>query len=142
MIAVLVLVSVTLITFDERSGTNHVTSGLRSVAHDVFSPLTAGVNDILRPIGDFFAGAVHYGALQRENQELQAEIGRLRLQVNSTEPVRQQLRELAALENVRYLGSLKTITAQMINPDLSNVDGDITIGKGSSSGVSKGEPVV
>jgi rod shape-determining protein MreC len=142
IIAVLVLVSVTLITFDERSGTNHITSGLKSIAHDVFSPLVAGVNDILRPIGDFFAGAVHYGALQQENQQLQALIGQLRMEVNQTGALRQTVRELTTLENVPYLGSLKTVTAQMINFDLTDFDADIWIGKGSSSGVTKGEPVV
>jgi rod shape-determining protein MreC len=142
IIAVLVLVSVTLITFDERSGTNHITSGLKSIAHDVFSPLTAGVNDILRPIGDFFAGAVHYGALQQENQQLQAIIGHLRLELNETGALRQKVKELTSLANVPYLGSLKTVTAQMINFDVSDFDADITIAKGTSSGVTKGEPVV
>jgi rod shape-determining protein MreC len=142
IIGVLVLVSVTLITFDERSGTNHITSGLKSIAHDVFSPLTSGVNDILRPIGDFFAGAVHYGALQQENQQLQALIGQLRMEVNETGALRQTVRELTSLADVPYLGSLKTVTAQMINFDLSDFDADITIGKGTSSGVTKGEPVV
>jgi rod shape-determining protein MreC len=141
-IAVLVLVSVTLITFDERSGTHHITSGLKSVAHDVFSPLTSGVNDILRPIGDFFAGSVNYGSLQSENQQLQATIGRLRLQLNQTGALRQQVRELDSLEHLPYLGSLPLVTAQMTQYDLSNFDADITLDKGRSSGVLVGMPVV
>ncbi len=136
------LVSVTLITFDARSGTSHLTSGLKSIAHDVFSPLITGVNDMLRPIGDFFAGAVHYGSLQSENQQLQAVIGHLRLELNQTTALREKVRELTELANVPFLGSLKTVTAPMINRDLSDFDADITIGKGSSSGVAKGEPVV
>lgn len=136
------LASVTLITFDLRGGTNHLTSGIRSVAHDVFSPITRGVNDILRPIGDFFAGAVHYGALQSENQQLQATIGRLRLQQNETEALRQQLREITSLDHLTYIGSLKTVTASMINRDLSDFDADITIDKGRSDGVLVGMPVV
>jgi rod shape-determining protein MreC len=139
---VLVLVSVTLITFDERSGTHHITSGLQSVAHDVFSPLTTGVNDLLRPIGDFFAGSVNYGSLQQENQQLEATIGRLRQQVNETEGLRHQLRDLSALEHVPYIGSLQTVTAQMTQFNLSNFDADITIDKGRSEGVSVGMPVV
>lgn len=142
LIAVLVLVSVTLITFDARSGTSHITSGLKSIAHDVFSPLISGVNDMLRPIGDFFAGAVHYGSLQSENQHLQAVIGHLRLEVNQTSALREKVRELTELANVPYLGTLKTVTAPMVNYNLSNFDADITIGKGSSSGIANGEPVV
>ena len=142
IVAVLVLVSVTLITFDERSGTNHVTSGLKSVAHDLFSPITSGVNDVLAPIGDFFAGAVHYGSLQHENQQLQATIGQLRLEQRETQALATQNAELRALRDVPYLGNLATITAPMVNRDLSNFDADITIGKGRAEGVAVGEPVV
>lgn len=138
----LVLVSVTLITFDERSGTHHITSGLKSVAHDVFSPLTTGVNDLLRPIGDFFAGAVHYGSLQSENQQLEATIGRLREQLNETQGLRNQLRQLDSLDDVPDPGSLPTVTAEMVNSDLSDFDADITIDKGRGQGVLVGMPVV
>jgi rod shape-determining protein MreC len=142
IVAVLVLVSVTLITFDERSGTNHITSGLKSVAHDVFSPVTTGVNDILRPIGDFFAGAFHYGSLQRENQQLQATIGSLRLQQREAEALAKQNQAIRQLENLPYLPSVPTVMAPMISFDTSNFDADITIGKGRAEGVAVGEPVV
>jgi rod shape-determining protein MreC len=139
---VLVLVSVTLITFDERSGTHHITSGLKSVAHDVFYPLTTGINDILRPIGDFFAGSVHYGSLQRENQQLEATIGQLRVQLNETQRLRQTVQELQSLDHVPDPDNSPKVTAQMINFDLSNFDADITIDKGRSEGVVLGDPVV
>jgi rod shape-determining protein MreC len=142
MVAVLVLVSVTLITFDERSGTNHVTSGLKSVAHDVFSPITAGVNDLLRPIGDFFAGSVHYGALQQENQRLQAALGQLQLKQREIRALAKQEQQLRALEQLSYTPTIKVVTAQMINQNLSDFDADITIGKGRDQGVTVGEPVV
>ncbi len=71
-LVVLVLVSLTIITLDQTSRTHHLTSGIKSVADDVFSPLRDGVNSVLHPVGDFFAGAVHYGSLQTENQKLQA----------------------------------------------------------------------
>jgi len=142
-IAVLVLVSVSLITFDERSGTHHITSGLKSIAHDVFSPLATGVNDILRPIGDFFAGSVNYGSLQTENQQLQATIGRLKLQLNESEGLQQRLRELDSLDHLPPpLDSLPKVTAQMTQFNLSNFDADLTIDKGRGDGVLVGMPVV
>lgn len=142
IVTVLVLVSVTLITFDERSGTSHITSGLKSVAHDAFSPITDGVNDVLRPIGDFFAGAVHYGALQRENQQLQATIGRLELDQREAQALAKENQALKALEGRDYLPSVPTVAAPMISFDTSNFDADITIGKGRDEGVAVGEPVV
>ncbi|MGH9043489.1 MAG: rod shape-determining protein MreC [Acidimicrobiales bacterium] len=142
VVVVLALVSVTLITFDGRSGTHHLTSGLKSVGRDVFSPVVSGVNDVLSPIGHFFAGAVNYGSLQQENQRLEALVGNLRLQIEETQGAAGRDRELAGLAKIPYLGALPTVTAPMINFDLSNFDADIVIGKGRNQGVSVGAPVV
>jgi rod shape-determining protein MreC len=142
LVAVLVLVSVTLITFDERAGTSSITSGFKSVAHDVFSPIIAGVNDVLHPIGDFFAGAVHYGGLQAENQRLQATIGKLELQLREEQAAAKQNEQLRRLAHLQYLPEAKVVTAQMISFNLSNFDADITISKGRDEGVTVGEPVV
>ena len=81
---VLVLISVTVISLDESGRTHGITSGIKSVATDVFSPLRSGVDSVLRPVGDFFAGAVHYGALQRENERLRTEIGQLQMSAAET----------------------------------------------------------
>jgi cell shape-determining protein MreC len=141
-ITVLILLSITLITVDERPATHHLAAGLKSVAHDVFSPVVGGLNAIFSPIGDFFAGAVHYGSLQAENHQLQATIGRLRLQLAETQPLRDQAREVAALEHLPFVGSTPTVTAAMTGFDLTNLDSDITLNKGRSDGVDVGEPVV
>jgi rod shape-determining protein MreC len=142
VVIVLVLLSVTLITFDERAGTSSITSGIKSVAHDVFSPIIAGVNDVLRPIGDFFAGAVHYGALQSENQRLQAMIGQLQLQLGEVQAASKQDEELRRLAHLPFLPAAKTVTAQMISFNLSDFDADIWISKGRDEGVMVGEAVV
>jgi rod shape-determining protein MreC len=144
-VVVLILVSITLITFDERSGTHDVTSGIRSVAHDIVSPVVAGVNDILRPIGDLFAGSVHYGALQNENQKLQQTVGQLRQQLAERSFEAKELRELQVLTDAKdlpFLNGLPTVTAQTTQIDVSNFEADITIDKGRSDGVDVGMPVV
>jgi rod shape-determining protein MreC len=144
-VVVLVLISITLITFDERSSTHSITSGIRSVAHDIFSPVVAGVNDILRPIGDLFAGSVHYGALQHENQQLQQTVGRLRQELAERpfeERQLQELRQLEATDRLSALDGLPVVTAQTTQIDVSNFEGDITIDKGRSDGVDVGMPVV
>ena len=138
----LVLVSFTIITVDQTSGTHHLTAGVKTLANDVFSPLRNGVDDVLRPVGDFFAGAVNYGSLQTENQKLQAAIGRLR-QAEAERPFEQrQLRELLALQHLPFLGAQPIVTAQTTAIDTSNFDADVTIGKGRSDGVGYAMPVV
>jgi rod shape-determining protein MreC len=139
---VLVLVSVTLITFDERSSTHSLTSGVKSVAHDVFSPFIAGVNAVLRPVGDFFAGGVHYGSLQQENQQLQKTVGDLQAQLRETQALRDASRQVLNLKDLPFVGSSPTVVAEMTNINVSNFDADITVDKGRSQGVAVGMPVV
>ena len=139
---VLVLISVSIITFDQRGDTHHVTSGLKSLAHSIFSPFQSVVNDILHPIGDFFAGAVHYGSLQQENNKLQATIGQLRQQVAERPGDARALQQITALQGLPYLGSLKHVTAQTTEINPSNFAAVITIDKGRSDGVVVGMAVV
>ncbi len=71
-VIVLVVVSLSIISLDLNGRTHSLTSGIKSVANSVFSPLRHGVVDIFSPIGNFFAGAVHYGSVQAQNEKLAA----------------------------------------------------------------------
>jgi len=141
-VVVLVLVSLTVITVDQTGRTHDLTAGVRSVANDVFSPLRQAVDDVVRPLGDFFAGAVHYGALQRENENLRATVGRLDQQLAQRSFDVQQLRQLTTLEHLPFVGSLPTVPAQVTALDMSNFDADVAIDKGRDDGVTVGMPVV
>jgi len=112
------------------------------VANDVYSPLREAVTDVLSPIGDFFAGAVHYGSLQSENQKLQASIGKLREEQAEKGFESTQLRNLMALENLPFLNALNTVTAQTQEIYTSNFTMTITIDKGRADGVDVNMPVV
>lgn len=139
---VLVLVSVSIITLDQTGGTSKITSGLKSAASTIFSPFRSGVNDVLSPVGDFFAGSVHYGALQQENANLRASLDRLRQQQLESTIESRQLKELLALQNLPFLDGLPTITAQTQGLDISNFAATINIDKGRDDGVAVGMPVV
>lgn len=142
---VLVLISVTVISLDESGRTHSITSGIKSVATDVFSPLRSGVDGVLHPVGDFFAGAVNYSTLQSENQKLQSEIGRLRQQAAEEAHAQAQLRQLQRLLRSHGLSSVATlhsVTAQTIAKGQSDFTATITIDKGRSDGVAVTDPVV
>ena len=93
-------------SLDLNGRTHSVTSGVKSVANEVFSPLRHAVVDVLSPIGDFFAGAVHYGSLQSENQKLQATIGSLRQEKAEIAFEKNQLRQLRQLMELKNLPSI------------------------------------
>ncbi|HVX20686.1 MAG TPA: rod shape-determining protein MreC [Acidimicrobiales bacterium] len=145
-LVVLLLISVTVITLDATGKGHTLTSGIKSVATSVFSPFRSGVNDIIDPIGDFFAGAVHYGSLEEENHKLQAEIGALRMQAAMTPAQQKQLAKLEKLLALHGLPAavqrLPHVAAQTVSRYSSNFAATITIDKGRGQGVVVGDPVV
>lgn len=145
ILLVLVLVSITVISLDESGRTHGLTSGVKSLATDAFSPVRSGVDAVLRPVGDLFAGAVNYGSLQQENQKLRAEIGALRQQAAEAPFQSRQQRQLQQLLHEAQLptvASLSTVPAQTIAKSPSDFTATITIDKGRSQGVAVTDPVI
>jgi rod shape-determining protein MreC len=141
-VVILVVVSLSLISLDLNGRTHSLTSGVKSVANDVYAPLHQGILDIISPIGNFFAGAFDYGSLQSENEKLQRTIGQLRATQSEKGFEQNQLRELTALQNLPFLQSLPTVTAQTVDEYSSNFTATITLDKGRADGVDVGFPVV
>jgi rod shape-determining protein MreC len=141
-VVILVVLSLSLISLDLNGRTHSLTSGVKSVANDVYAPLRQGVLDIISPIGNFFAGAFNYGSVQSENQRLQRTIGQLRAAQSERTFEQNQLRELTALQNLPFLQSLPTVTAQTQDEYSSNFTATITLDKGRADGVDVGFPVV
>jgi rod shape-determining protein MreC len=145
-LVVLVLLSVTIITLDASGKGHSLTSGIKSVATDVFSPFRSGFNDIIDPIGEFFAGAVHYGALEQENHKLQAQNGALRqqtAQASAQQKQFQQLQKVLALNTLpAAVQTLPKVAAETIATTTSNFASTITINKGRSQGIVVGDAVI
>ena len=141
-VVVLVVLSLSLISLDLNGRTHSLTSGVKSVANDVYAPLRQGVLDVINPIGNVFAGAFHYGSVQSENERLQRTIGELQAQQAERAFEQRQLRELLALARLPFLQSLPTVTAQTIDEYSSNFTATITLDKGRADGVDVGYPVV
>jgi rod shape-determining protein MreC len=141
-VVVLVVVSLSLISLDLNGRTHSLTSGIKSVANDIYSPLRQGVEDIINPIGNFFAGAFNYGAVQSENEQLQKQIGQLKATQAEKGFEENQLRLLTKLESLPFLNSLPTVTAQTVDQYSSNFTATITLDKGRADGVDVGYPVV
>jgi rod shape-determining protein MreC len=141
-VVVLVVLSLSLISLDLNGRTHSVTSGIKSVANNIFSPLRQGVLDIVSPIGGFFAGAFDYHSVQAQNEQLQRTIGQLRAAQSERSFEQAQLRTLMALQNLPFLQSLPTVTAQTTDEYSSNFTATITLDKGRDDGVDVGYPVV
>ena len=85
-----------------------VVSGLRTAANFVTSPFSWTVNEIARPIGHMFAGAINYSDVVAQNQKLRYELGKAELKANETWAENRQLQQLSTQLNVPFVGSLST----------------------------------
>jgi len=139
---ILVLASITIITLDARGGLDSLTSGVKSVASDAFSPIRSGVDDVVEPIGSFLAGSVHYGAVRQQNQKLQDEINHLKSQAQQSQQTQEQLQQITALLHIPYIGNLTTVPAEVNDYNSSNFAATITISVGRDQGVQLNMPVV
>ncbi len=142
---VLVLLSVTIITLDETGRAAFFTSGMKSLASDIYSPLRSGVNGVLDPIGRFFAGAVDYGSLAQENQKLQEQILALEHQQAANAAFHRQyeeLQRLLATDRLPSVASLPVVTAEVTAQNVSDFMASVSIDKGRDQGVALGDPVI
>jgi rod shape-determining protein MreC len=137
-----VVVSLTLVSLDLNGRTHSLTAGVKSAADQIYAPLRQGVMDVISPVGNFFAGAFNYGSVEAQNAQLERTIGQLRARASEQGFEESQLRELTALDNLPFLQSLPTVTAQTILRNSSNFTATITLDKGRDDGVDVGFPVV
>jgi rod shape-determining protein MreC len=141
-LVMLLLVSATILTLDYRGDARGWIGGLRDTARDVFAPVQGAIGDVLRPVGDFFSGAVNYGAAQQENQMLQQENGRLQREIAEQGAAEQQLSQILAQLHLPFVENIQTVMAQVIDESPSNFDEEIEIDKGTGDGIGTGMPVV
>jgi rod shape-determining protein MreC len=142
VLAVLVLAALTLVTIDARDGGHGFTGDVRAKAHDVFAPMQRATHDVLRPIGNFLSGAVDYGSLRRQNEQLRDEVASLENKSIQSSAEQYEAEQVLAEEHLPFLGSIPNISVQVINNESSNFENAVTVNKGTTSGIAVGEPVV
>jgi rod shape-determining protein MreC len=142
VLLLLVLASATIITLGYRGGAQSAINGLKSAGRDVFSPVQSGVQSALRPIGNFFEGAFHYGALQSENARLLQENAKLRAQGLAAANAVHEAQALQRLAGVPWVGGTPQVQADVVATSPSNFSDTVELDKGTTAGVATGMPVV
>jgi rod shape-determining protein MreC len=142
LLAVLVLAALTIVTIDARSSGSGVTTQIRSRFHDAFSPLQQATHSLLRPVGDFFTGALDYGSLRRENQRLREQVAGLQTQSIQAQAEQSAAQQLFGLQKLPFVGSIPTVSVAVIDNGSSNFENTLTVDKGTTSGLAVGQPVV
>lgn len=143
VLLLLMLTSVTLITVGYRGGrASTALDSVRGAARDVFSPVQRATDAVLRPVGNFFEGTIHYGDLKAENARLREENGRLQGQAATAEQANRELAEIAQLDHLSFVGNIPRVEARVVDTTSSNFQLTLEIDKGRDEGVDKDMPVV
>jgi len=139
-LVLLVLVSVTLITFDLRG--SGVIDGARSTADDVFSPVQSVADVVFRPIENTWHGIFDYEDVKRQRDQLQD-------QIDAQEGVaianQAEVKEYEDLRNLLHLptpSNIPQVIAQVVSEPGSNFDRTVDVNQGSNRGLRVGMPVV
>jgi rod shape-determining protein MreC len=140
-LVMLVLASVTIITLDYRGDAKGTIGSIRDTARDSFAPVQSVIADVLHPIGDLFSGALHYGTVQAENEELQQELAKEQRLQSENSVAEQQLSQLLQQQHLPFVENIPTLQAQIIEESTSNFDDEIEIDLGTANGIGPGEPV-
>lgn len=139
----LVMASMITITVDFRGGQDGPLETVGSkLALTVIGPLQDAVAKAVHPVGAFFGGLVHIGALESENRHLREENERLRAQVAQGASTERERNRLLKLFDLQQRLGLKGVAAEVIGESLSNFEWSVTINKGSSVGVEVEQAVV
>lgn len=138
----LVLASITIITLDYRGNLHGSIQSLRSGAHDAISPVEGAVDAVLRPVGGFFAGAIHYQSVETQNGKLRAQLGRYQREVLGRQSEMDELAQLQKLDRLANALALPSVTAQVVSNNVSDFANTVELDKGSADGVGQYMPVV
>jgi rod shape-determining protein MreC len=135
-LAVLLIAAIALVTVSYRNGG---TSGADGAGSSLFGPLENAAGYVTRPVAGIFHAASHDDAtqianLQTQNDQLRAELSRLRLAQSDIAQLKQLLRLDAR-------GGYKVVTASVIAAGGSYSD-TVTIDAGASDGIAANETVL
>ena len=142
VLLVIVLTCLTLITLDTRSGRTGPLGSLGRVAHRVMSPIEGAVDDVIRPVSDWWSGLVDSGDLKQQNRRLEQENAALRGEQTSAAEAIKENEELKKLLRLQSLLEVQSVNGLIVGRDPGNFDPTLTIDKGSESGISVDMPVI
>lgn len=138
----LVLAAITLVTLDSRSGGKGWTGSVRNGVQDAFAPVQDTTHSVLRPVGDFFTGAVHYGDLKNENSRLRDQLAKARSQQLQAADAQRQLQLLLDQQHLSFAGNTPSVAAEVVDTSSSNFEESIQINRGKNAGIAVNMPVV
>ena len=145
VLAVLVLLSLFLLTAYYGEGSNGQLHGVQRGAMEVLAPIQEGANRALKPFRDLFGWFGDTLDAKSQNKKLRAENDQLRNELITAIDDKRQLEQYKGLQEQNEQGGLKSynpVEARVIARSPSSWYQTFQINKGSSDGVRVDQPVV
>jgi rod shape-determining protein MreC len=139
-IAVLVLLSATLITLDLRG--NAIIDTGRAAVTELTAPVSGFFRFVTKPAVNAWNGMLRYDDLERENAQLRDKIEAQEGAAIAAEAKSQLYDELRAVSGLDILSNYPYLTATVVGEPASNLQLSIEIDRGSRDGLEPGMPVV
>jgi cell shape-determining protein MreC len=139
-LVLLVLVSITLITFDVRG--SGIIDGARSTAGDLFSPVQSAADVVFRPLENTWHGIFNYDALKKDRDRLQDQIDAQEGVAIADQAQVKEYEDLRNLLNLPTPSNIPQVVGQVISEPGSNFDRTIDVNQGSNRGLRVGMPVI
>lgn len=146
VLAVLLLVSMAMLTWYFREPVGGVLHSTQRGGLRVISPLESGVTTVLAPFKDAYQWVTGVLSAQSENDRLREEADQLRGEVVSLRETADENRRLRDMINFTnqptYPQDYRTVSARVIGRSASAWNATITINRGTDAGVKLGQTVV
>lgn len=142
LLAVLVLVSLVLLTVDYREGDGGAIATVQRGATAVFGPVQEGFAAVVQPVGGFVSSIAEIGRLQAENDALNAELERLREGRVSVADLERENRELREQLAMAERHGFTTTAARVIAQPPGAFEWSVLIDAGADNGLREGMAVV
>lgn len=144
ILAVLVLVSLVLLTVDYRQGEGGAVAAVQRGVLAVVGPVQEGFSAAVRPVGDFFGSIAALGRLREENAALTEELQQLRMSEGrlSVAELERQNRELREQLAMRERLGFTTTGAHVIAQPPGPFEWSVLIDAGADAGLRQGMAVI
>ena len=142
VLLIVTLLSVTIVTLDQRGQTSGVIGKARDVVHDALAPVQSAVSAGVRPVGDFFGGVFHYGDLKSENARLREQLAEKQGAAERATNVEREYKELLDQQGLPFVGNIPSVSARVVATSPSNFELTYQLDKGTADGIGTGMPVV
>ena len=140
VLLIVVILSLVLITVDSRG--NGAIDSTRRLARNALQPVQSIVDSVFNPVRNVVDGITSYGSVKDQNALLKRRVAALEGRLLRERAVGSEVGELEKLLDLPTIEDATGVAARVISGAPDNFERTVILNKGTSKGVTVGQPVV